>query len=74
VDNGGVFIHKADAKETPSDTQIAGLIQKYRGLSDMYIIRFNKWICNNVINEYRYSTEQDVNPIKTIRTITGWHI
>lgn len=74
VDNGGVFIHKAESKEKPTDIQMSGLIQKYRGLTDMYIIRFNKWICQNVINEYHYSTEQNVNPIKDLRTITGWHI
>lgn len=74
ADNGGVFIHKADNKETPTDNQMAGLIQKYRGLTDMYIIRFNKWICNNQIKEYNYSAEQDVNPIKNISTIFGWFI
>lgn len=74
VDNGGVFKHQAEAKEVVNPNEVTGLAQKYNGLSDMYIIRLNKWLCNNTINEYHYSTDQDVNPNKNLRTIMGWKL
>lgn len=74
VDNGGIFKHQAEAKEIVSTQEVTGLAQKYNGLADMYIIRFNKWICNNQINEYHFSTDQNVNPNKNLRTIIGWKI
>lgn len=74
VDNGGVFKHQAESKEIVSTQEVNGLSQKYNGLADMYIIRFNKWICDNHIDEYHYSTDQNVNPNKNLRTTTGWHI
>lgn len=74
VDNGGIYKHQAESKEIASTQEVNGLAQKYNGLADMYIIRFEKWICENNIDEYRSSTEQNVNPVKNLRTINGWKL
>jgi hypothetical protein len=37
----------------------------------MYIQRFNKWICNNVISEYKIS-QDEVNASKSLTVRSGW--
>lgn len=71
VDNGGTFKHTADNREntTKDDTQF--LAGKYHSLAQMYIKRFNKWICKNTITEYkRY--QDDVNA-QNVEVKSGWY-
>jgi len=73
VDNGGVYKHVADNKQVVEKNEVMSLVQKYNGMADMFIIRFQKWICNNHLVEYK--TYQDkVNADKDIKTIFGWKL
>jgi hypothetical protein len=73
VDNGGIFKYAPESKEIPSISEITGLTQKYNSLADMFIIRFDKWICNNTITEYnRY--QDKVNAKSNLRTKIGWKL
>lgn len=73
VDNGGIFKSAPDAKEVVNKDEVQFLAGKYKSLAQMYVTRFNKWICNNTIEEY--STLQDeVNAINDIELMTGWKL
>jgi len=73
VDNGGIFKHSPEAKEIPSVSEITGLTQKYNSLADMFIIRMNKWLCNNHIIEYKHYQDK-VNADRNLRTKIGWKL
>ena len=71
VDNGGTFKHIADNREntTKDDTQF--LAGKYHNLAQMYIKRFNKWICKNTLTEYkRYQDEVNA---QNVEVKSGWY-
>jgi len=71
VDNGGIFKHAPENKEIVGISEVSSLVQKYNGMSDMFIGRFQKWICKNPLVEYK--THQDkVNADKNIKTTFGW--
>lgn len=73
VDNGGIYKHTADNKENVERNEVMSLVQKYNGMADMFIGRFQKWICKNHLTEYK--THQDkVNADKNIKTIFGWKL
>lgn len=71
VDNGGVFKHAPESKEIVSVSEVSSLVQKYNGMADMFIIRFQKWICKNYLIEYK-SCQDKVNADKDIKTTFGW--
>lgn len=69
VENGGTFKHSADNREQPTRKEIDLLAGKYKGMAEMYVSRFEKWICNNSISEYKHY-QDEVNAQKT-QTIGG---
>lgn len=73
VDNGGVFKHSPDNKEIVNLNENTTLIQKYKGLADMFIIRFEKFICENNIPEYK-TAQDEVNAQRNLRTTIGWKL
>jgi len=72
LNNGGLFKHTADNSETVSKDDTYNLSQKYHGLAQMYVERFNKWICNNNIPEYK--TYQDEVNAGKINNTSGWYL
>ena len=73
VDNGGIFKHTGDNLEVVDKQEVQFLAGKYKSLAQMYVMRFNKWICKNPLTEY--STSQDeVNAIKDINLNVGWKL
>lgn len=71
VENGGTFKHNAENREQLTRNEIELLAGKYHSLAQMYIKRFEKWICKNTIAEYkRY--QDDVNAQK-VQTSTGMY-
>ena len=72
LNNGGLFKHTADNSETVSKDDTYNLSQKYHGLAQMYVERFNKWICNNNIPEYK--TYQDEVNAGKIQNTSGWYL
>jgi hypothetical protein len=73
VDNGGIFKHAPENKEIVSVSEVSGLVQTYNSHCDLHIIRFEKWIRQNLLPEYK--THQDkVNASKDLRTKFGWKL
>ena len=72
ISNGGAFKHSPENAELMDKDEIMLLSQKYSALSDMYIIRFNKWICKNTIPEYKICQEE-VNASKALTMKGGWY-
>jgi len=55
VENGGTFKHTADNRESLTRQEIEILAGKYHSMAQMYVQRFNKWICKHSIPEYKTS-------------------
>ncbi len=61
LDNGGVYKRIADNKEIVVPAEVTFLSEKYHGMSQMYVSRFNRWMCNHNIPEYNAYKSDDVN-------------
>lgn len=72
VDNGGVVKHTGDKFEIVAKEEVQYLAGKYHNLAQMYIGRFNKWICKNSITEYK-QCQDEVNAQK-VKTSFGWKL
>jgi hypothetical protein len=73
LDNGGVYKRTADNKEIVVPAEVTFLSEKYHGMSQMYISRFNRWICNhqsNIPEYYNYKAD-DVNSNNIIKVTGG---
>lgn len=67
VENGGTFKHSAENREQPTRAEIEILAGKYKGMAQMYIGRFNKWICKNSLTEYkRYQDEVNAQKVQSV--------
>jgi hypothetical protein len=73
VDNGGIYKHTADNKEVVDRAEVQYLAEKYKALAQMYVQRFNKWICKNTIPEYK-TCQDEVNALKGINLLGGWKL
>ena len=69
LDNGGLFKHAPDNSEIVDKDEAQSLAQKYSAFAQMYVQRFEKWICKNPLTEYKLS-QDDVNASKNI-SLTG---
>ena len=58
--NGGLFKHQPDNAEIASVAEVNFLAEKYAAMAQMYVQRFEKWICKNTIPEYKRA-QDDVN-------------
>jgi len=50
--NGGLFKHAPDNQEVVDKDEAQFLAQKYSAMAQMYVERFNKWVCGKGITEY----------------------
>ena len=73
VDNGGIYKHSADGKEVVDKQEVQFLAGKYKSLAQMYVGRFNKWICKNPLVEYK-TVQDEVNALKDINLNVGWKL
>lgn len=73
VDNGGIYKHTADNKEVVDKAEVQYLAEKYKALAQMYVQRFNKWICKNYLVEYK-TCQDEVNALKGINLLGGWKL
>ena len=73
VDNGGIYKHSAEGKEVVSKDEAQFLAGKYKSLAQMYVQRFNKWICKNPLIEYK-TYQDEVNAVKSVNLMTGWKL
>lgn len=72
VENGGIFRPQPDNKEIPTRQDIDSFAQKYRGLAESFIQRFQKWICLHNIEEYKLN-QDEVNADKDINSLGGFY-
>ena len=70
--NGGLYKHAPDNAEVVDKDEAQFLGGKYHNLTQMYIQRFEKWICKNPITEYKTS-QDDVNASKGMTVRSGWY-
>jgi hypothetical protein len=73
VSNGGIFKHVADNSEIVTREELLSLSQQYRAFAQMYVQRFNRWICKNPISEYK-NNQEDVLPNKDLKLTAGWKL
>ena len=73
VDNGGVFKHTGENLEIVDRAEVQYLAEKYKALAQMYVQRFNKWICKYTITEYK-TCQDEVNALKGINLLGGWKL
>lgn len=72
VDNGGIYKHTGDNLEVVDKQEVQFLAGKYKNLAQMYVLRFNKWICKNTIPEYK-TCQDEVNATDITLTV-GWKL
>lgn len=74
LDNAGLFRHAPDNAETVDIDETYKLSQKYRAMAQMYVQRFDKWICKNSTSIPEYKIAQDeVNAQKNMSLTAGWY-
>ena len=73
VDNGGIYKRTGENVEVVDKQEVQYLAGKYKALAQMYVQRFNKWICKNSIIEYKVC-QGEVNAIKNMNLNVGWKL
>ena len=73
LDNGGLYKHTGENVEIVDKQEAQFLANKYNGMAQMYVHRFDKWICKNNIPEYR-TIQDEVNAIKDVKLTAGWKL
>ena len=71
LNNGGLYKHTADNAEVVDKEEAQFLAGKYSSMAQMYVQRFDKWICKNTIAEYKRS-QDEVNAQK-LKLSPGWY-
>lgn len=72
VGNGGMFKRTYNGAETTDYKEVERVSQIYSSTAQMYINRFNKWILNNPLPEYK-TYQDEVNASKNINLNNGWY-
>ena len=70
--NSGIFKRTADNKEVVDSKEVERLSSKYSSIAQMYVGRFEKWITNNPLPEYK-TLQDDVNANKNLNLNNGWY-
>lgn len=71
VTNGGIFKHSPTDAEVVDRDEVNTLADTYHLNADVFIKRFNKWICLNPIDEYK-TWQDEVNADTNINLRGGW--
>ena len=69
--NGGLFKNTPESAEVVDKEEVLFLSQKYSAMAQMYVGRFNKWICLNSITEYKV-VQDEVNASGDVKLTAGW--
>ena len=73
VNNGGIFKHSPEDSEVADRDEVQTLAQVYHDNAQMYVQRFDKWICKNSTSIPEYKIAQDeVNAQKNMSLTAGW--
>ena len=69
--NGGLFKHQPENAEIVDKDEAQFLSQKYSAMAQMYVQRFDKWICKNPLPEYKHC--QNEVSAQSIKLTGGWY-
>lgn len=70
LDNSGLIKNAPDNAEIVSKDEALYLSNKYSGMAQMYVLRFKKWICKNMIKEYK-TVQDEVNAERDMKLTGG---
>lgn len=73
VDNAGIYKRSGENVEVVDKDEVQYLSGKYKSLAQMYVTRFEKWICKNPLAEYK-TIQDEVNALKNINLNVGWKL
>ena len=73
LDNGGLYKHTGENIEVVDKQEAQFLSNKYNAMAQMYVQRFEKWICKNTIPEYK-TIQDDVNAMTDVKLTAGWKL
>ena len=68
--NGGIYKHSPENAEVVARDEVEHIASVYHNNAQVYIQRFNKWICKNVISEYK-TYQDEVNANKNVQLVGG---
>ena len=71
VSNAGVFKHAPNNAEVVDPNEVKTVTEYYHEQAQTYIKRFDKWICKNMLPEYK--TCQDEVNAQNINVQSGWY-
>jgi hypothetical protein len=72
VTNGGVFKNAPADKEIVSSSEVGILASRNHSKAQVYVQRFEKWICKNTLPEYK-RWQDEVNA-QNVKTSVGWYL
>ena len=73
LDNGGLYKHTGENIEVVDKQEAQFLANKWNSFAQTYVIQFDKWICKNVLPEYKL-IQDDVNAMKDVKLTAGWKL
>ena len=73
VTNGGIYKHSPESSEVVDKQEAQYLAGKYHSIAQMYVQRFQKWICKNPITEYK-TYQDEVNARRHLKFTAGWKL
>lgn len=62
VNNGGIYKHSPENGSTIEKNEVDYLVQNQRFKSDVYRERMEKWLCKKQLPEYKFESDNIVNP------------
>ena len=71
VENGGTFKHSAESRQIVEKDELQFLAGKYHNMAQMYVKRFQKWICKNMDDVAEYSRNQDDVNAQNVKLSAG---
>lgn len=73
LDNGGLYKHTGENIDVVDRQEAQQLAQEYNAMAQMYVQRFEKWICKNNIPEYK-RVQDEVNAMLGMNLTAGWKL
>ncbi len=72
IANNGISLPLPQNASAITDAQLSNLIKDMSIKADMYAQRMEKWLCKKNLPEYKWNSENIINPTKP--SITSWHL
>lgn len=71
ITNGGMFKHSPENSQILDEKEVYRLSGICRNHAQTYVLRFDKWIINNPLTEYK-TNQDEVDASKSINDSAGW--